>query len=205
MQFRTCIFLALVFLVPPIDAKAQGMEWLREVAETMKGFQADFTYTTSSQHWDDSQMLRGRLVLQGSQFRVDTDTDIIIAQGPDTYTYRPFDHQVLITVTEPTFSPATIFGDFEQYYAVEEIRRVNFVGVPHFAVTLSPHDTDLPVEEATLWIRSEDYLVSRIQLVDLNDTTTEFRLTNVQLRPQVDPSVFDLTFPDDVEIIDLRY
>jgi len=202
MRFGVCLLAAIVLSVS--SASAQDLNRLREIVGAAQGFQADFTYTTSSAYWDDRQVFTGRLVFRGTQYRVDTATEIIISHGPDTYTYRPSENQVLITATEPTFSPATLFGDFDQYYTVTGSRNTTYEGTPHHAVILQPRDPELPVVEATLWMRINDSMISRIQLVDVNETTTDLRLNNVQLHPQIDSAIFDLSFPEDVEIIDLR-
>ena len=198
------IFLSLVAVLMTTPAAAQGFAWLQKLAAQADGFRAEFTYTASSAYWDDQQAFSGSLVLQGSRYRIETNAEVILSHGSDTYVYRPLENQVLITSEEPTFSPATLFGDFEQYYRVAETESSTYRGARHHTIRLAPRDPDSPVLEVVLWMRTADGVVTRIQSVDVNETTMDIELAKIELHPRIDPQTFELSFPENAEIIDLR-
>ncbi len=202
MIARTCLLITAVLVAAP--ACGQSLKRLEQLAASAHGFRADFTYTVSSAYWDDQQEMHGSLVLQGVQYRVETESEVILSHGLDTYVYRPLDNQVLITATEPTLSPATLFGDFEEHYEIASTQPVTYQGTRHLAVVLLPRDSDSSILEVRLWVRSTDEMVIRIQSVDVNETTMDFELTNIDLRPQIGPDTFELSFPESAEMIDLR-
>ena len=202
MMAKICLLITSVLATMPVGA--QGLTWLQELAESRHGFRADFTYTVSSEYWEEEQALSGTLLLRGSQYRVETDSEIILSHGPDTYVYRPLENQVLITSGEPAFSPATLFGNFEEHYSVSGTESATYRGAHHHVVYLAPRQSDSSIVEVVLWMRSSDGMVARIQSVDVNETTMTFELTDIDLRPQIGPDTFELSFPQSAEVIDLR-
>ncbi|MEX0599474.1 MAG: outer-membrane lipoprotein carrier protein LolA, partial [Rhodothermales bacterium] len=58
--------------------------------------------------------------------------------------------------------------------------------------------------QATLSMRTRDHNITRLQVVDVNGTTMDFNLTNIELNPALDSTVFQFTPPNGAEVIDLR-
>ena len=183
---------------------AQSLASIKALAQSVQHFRASFTYTVSSPYWDDEEEHTGSLAVQGAQYRVETGTDVILSHGPDTYVYRPAENQVLITTGEPAFSPVTLFGNFEAFYEAVAMESVQYAGVRHHTVLLRPRDPDASVQEVAVWLRAGDGMITRVQSVDVNSTTMDIRLVDIDLNPRFAPDAFDLSFPESAEVIDLR-
>ena len=184
-------------------SSSQDFEALRALVESEHGISARFTYTISSPFLDESEVARGTFYMRGSQYRVETDTEIILSHGQDTYIYRQPENQVVITSEDPSFSPVALFGEFDRYYEVTSVDRPG-TSASSIRVHLQPLQPDAPVTSVTLWMRVRDHMITRIQAIDGNDTTMDFELSTIRLRPSLEAGLFDLVWPESAEIIDLR-
>ena len=81
---------------------------------------------------------------------------------------------------------------------------VIYNGERHYRLTLMPKSADSFFREATLWMRDRDDVITKMAVLDVNETRMIFTLDNIELNPSLDADTFRFTPPDGVEIIDLR-
>ncbi|MDX1428763.1 MAG: outer-membrane lipoprotein carrier protein LolA, partial [Rhodothermales bacterium] len=58
--------------------------------------------------------------------------------------------------------------------------------------------------QVTLTIRKSDYLISRLEVIDSNETRITINLRNVQLNPPVSTQDFTFEPPESSDVVDLR-
>ncbi len=77
-------------------------------------------------------------------------------------------------------------------------------GARHYRLNLKPKSPDSFFREATIWMRDRDDIITKLTVLDVNETRMVFTLDNIELNPVLDTDPFLFTPPDGVEVIDLR-
>ncbi|MCH8961344.1 MAG: outer membrane lipoprotein carrier protein LolA [Bacteroidetes bacterium] len=168
---------------------------------------AEFTQTMSSSYMDQEESFTGLLILQGEKFRIETATEVLVVNGQETYVYRPNEQQVLISDVvedEASFLPTDFLLHHDERFDVLDVDVVTYNGERHYRLNLKPKSADSFFREATLWMRDRDDIITKMTVLDVNETRMVFTLDNIELNPSLDADTFNFTPPDGVEIIDLR-
>lgn len=186
------------------DAIAQR---LKQKYDTISTLRAEFTQTMASAYTDETASFDGSLVMDGQKYRVETGTQTVVTDGETTYIYLPAQNQVILgapSADEGGMSPGEFLLNYDERFDVTATESVQLNGQKHYRLSLQPKETGSFFQEATLWMRDRDAIVTRIEVLDLNDTRMTFELTNVQLNPSVDADTFRFAIPDGAEVVDLR-
>jgi len=197
-------------LLAPSTAAQDGAALLRDVQQTydaLESLQASFTQTVTSDFSRDTTRMEGRLVLKESKYRVETEAQVLVTDGTTSWVYTPADSQVVVNNAErdpSTLSPETFFTDYAERYDVADTRSARHNGTPHAVLTLTPKESDTLFEDVTLWVRTGDRIVTRLQVTDRNGSTITINLQDIQLNPSLSDSVFQFDPPANVEVVDLR-
>ena len=191
------------------DAEAAEAVFLRLQAkyESLESLRADFTQTMSSPYSEQDESFSGTMILQGEKYRIETETELLFVNGIETYVYRPNERQVLINDVvegEESFSPSAFLLNYDDRFTVLDAETVLLNGEKHHRLNLKPKGDDSFFREATLWMRDRDDLITRLSMLDVNETRMMFELTNIEVNPALEDDVFTFTPPDGVEVIDLR-
>lgn len=205
------LLLAVVVLSVGQTATAQDadavFERLHDKYATIQSLRAEFTQTMTSAYTDEASSFTGQLVLEGNKYRVETGTEVLIVSDEEMYIYRPSEKQVLINdVVEDdnSFSPSDFLLNYDERFDVSDVETVTLDGTRHYKLRLIPKKEDSFFQEATFWVRNSDTIITRVEVLDVNDTTMVFALKNIQLNPTIDATTFTFTPPAGVEVVDLR-
>jgi|SRR5690606_21758545 outer membrane lipoprotein carrier protein len=193
------------------DANAQSADQIikriQDKYQAIDALKAEFTQTMTTPYSEGSETFSGTVVLQGDRYRVETGNQTLVTDGKVTWIYNPADNQVLINDVvedETSFSFNDFLFSFDENYTATSVKSELIGGVKHFRVDLKPRDDDSFFREATLWLRDSDDVVTRLQVLDVNDTQMTFELTNIELNPKLDASTFTFQPPRSAEVVDLR-
>ena len=174
---------------------------------TIDALRAEFTQTMSSAYLDQEESFSGLLILQGEKFRIETGTEVLVVNGQTTYVYRPNEQQVLINDVvedEASFLPTDFLLHHDERFDVLDVDVVTYNGERHYRLNLKPKSADSFFRQATLWMRDRDDIITKMTVLDVNETRMVFTLDNIELNPSLDADTFNFTPPDGVEIIYLR-
>lgn len=209
--FHITAVILIALFYPALHVQAQDTEavfaQLLERYAAVDGLQASFTHVLSSTFWDEDQIYSGRLIVHGDQYRIDTDHSILLMDGESTYIYRIDEKQVLISDVEEdlaAFIPSTFLLDMGERFDAIGMGRSIQDGAPHYRLDLKPKSADSFFSALTIWMRAQDAVITRVRIIDTNDTHMALTLDNIELNPQIGGDTFVLTPPPDAEIIDLR-
>ncbi|MEX0822225.1 MAG: outer membrane lipoprotein carrier protein LolA [Rhodothermales bacterium] len=216
MSMRS-FFVALLALllgalvVPSGPATAQSVdevfERLKTKYESIDALRADFAQTMRSSYMDDEATSSGVLIASGEKYRVETDGQTLVTDGIVTWVFMRSQDQVLIndySEDEQSFSVSEFLFDYDEKFDATSVQTTTVDGEEHFVLTLEPESEEAFFTEATLSMRTRDDIITRLQVVDVNGTTMDFNLTNIELNPALDSTVFQFTPPNGAEVIDLR-
>lgn len=183
------------------------VERLTERYEAIDIMQARFVQTTESVFMDESERFSGTVIFQGDAYRIETSNQTIVTDGITTWVHTRSENQVIINDyvdDESTFSLTTFLQEFDEEYDSESGEPVTVDGVRHDRLNLQPVDDFAAFRSVSMWVRSTDLLVTRLEVIDLNDVQMTFELSEIRVNPSVDDGSFGFVVPDGVEIVDLR-
>jgi len=175
----------------PSKSAPSALKEIRKKYKATETFSCRFREVFEWKMTGESTAREGSILIGGEKrFRIETPEQLIIGDGAAIYRHNKLRGQVMIEgiiVEAGSLSPL----------AVE-----NAEG---FRLDLKPLDREKAlVSEAMLWATTADYVVRRIQLVDLSGNQTTYYLTGIEFGPKSDPGQFQFNIPPGVELFDLR-
>ena len=180
---------------------------LQQKYNGLDGLRAEFTQTMTSAYSDEKASSSGTLTLAGDRYRVETAGQVLVANGTETYVYLPEQQQVIINDVvedESAFTPSEFLLNYDERFNVGSVEAVTLGGQKHFKLSLTPKSSSSFFQTATLWLRDRDDVITRLEVLDVNETRMVFELKNVQFNPALDAATFRFTPPAGAEVIDLR-
>lgn len=210
MNTRSLSITLLLLLGLNLSVRAQessSLSTLKERYERLSGLRASFTQVMGSEFASDSTRIRGRVVLAGNKYRVETPTQTIVTNGETTWIYSPADSQVIVNDADSassTVTPQSFLQSSTKHYTRTSERSATREGVPHSVLVLAAADDTARFEEVTLWVRNRDSIVTRLRATDRNGSTLDLRLRDIELNPNFAGTPFAFSPPDGVEVVDLR-
>ena len=208
---RLSILLTITVVTGAVpDARAQtAEEVMNAVRMRLNGVEtlaADFDQTFSSEYLDQTETKTGTILLKGDMYRVETASQTFVTNGRITWIYNRPENQVLINnyvEDETTFSLNRFLFDFDElYYVVEMDSPPTDPG--HHRIKLRAMDPAAFFPEVTITVRREDHQITRLEVVDANETVITINLTSVVLDPAIPEDAFSFEPPEGSEIVDLR-
>ena len=209
----TLLFLPLLFVLfcgqSAAYAQAQDdvLELLRARYNTVEFLRAAFTQKTTSPFGEDLPVNRGTILLQGDNYRVETDVQTFVTNGVTTWVYDAYQNQVLVNDfvdDEATFSISNFLRNFDQEYEVLESSVTYLDGARHEIVRMASLVENAFFKEVSLTIRATDHIITRLTVIDVNDASLDFTLDDIEINPEISGDPFDFIPPNDAEVIDLR-
>lgn len=151
--------------------------------------------------------LRGLLSVRGDAFRIEMQDQVLVSDGATLWSYSQNDNQVVVQdydEQELGFSIGQLFTNYLAVFRVTGATQATMSGVRHDVLALVPREAGTSVRDATLYVRSDDAVPTKVRVHDVNGSTLAFDLSNVRLNPRLASDTFTFRFPAGVEVIDLR-
>ncbi len=195
------VLLAVLFAGPLRAQDSDLLDRLRMRYETLDALRAHFTQSLGG------ATMAGTLVLRGDAYRIETPDQTLVTDGTTAWVYAKADGQVLVShavADETTFSPADFFTRYPDRFDVRPDGQETLGGTRHDVLLLTPKSSDTFLREVRLWVRTDDTLPTRVQIVDGNGTRIGFDLEDVEINPPLRGDVFQFVPPPGAEVVDLR-
>ncbi len=205
--FSLGVLLALSLALPAWAQDAPSLEALQARYDRLASLRASFTQVTASEFADDSVRVRGRVLLAGNQYRVETPSQIVVTNDTTTWIYAPADSQVVVNDADAqasTLTPQAFLTASAQKYTVTAVRSVQRRGAGHHVLALTATGTAARFQEASLWVRISDQIVTRLRATDRNGSTLDLRLNDIAVNPSLGNAPFTFSVPNGAEVVDLR-
>lgn len=208
-RFVLSLGLGLLILgaFPARAQDALSLDDVRERYAALGGLRASFTQVVGSEFADDSTRIRGRVLLDGNQYRVETPAQTVVTNGETTWIYSPADSQVVVNdaeSAESTVTPQSFLTSSVERYEISSQRSETRDGVAHSVLVLASTDRSTRFTEVTLWVRDRDLVVTRLQTTDRNGSTLDLRLRDIEVNPTLSDEHFVFAPPEGIDVVDLR-
>ena len=201
--FSIVLFYGQPAFAQDADAVAKRVQ---EKYDSIHSMRAHFRQTMKSDMLESSESNEGRLVLNGKQFRVEMPNQTFVTDGSSTWLYNAETNEVLINdyVEEDMFPVRDMIFNYSDRYTVDGVTHDVIGGVSTDILALSAIDeTDL-YRHLTLFVRRTDAIVTRVEILDANETTMIFDLSDIEVNPSLDAAEFSFQAPAGTEVVDLR-
>lgn len=183
------------------------MSRLRETYDQVSVMRARFTQQITSPFGDVLPQNKGTLVVEGDNYRIETPMQSFVTDGVTSWIFDAAENQVLISDVvddETTFSISNFLENFHTDYEVLGTSVIHLYGTRHHRIRLASLSSEAFFKEVTLWMRDEDQIITRLKVLDVNDSVLEFSLEDIEINPQIEGNPFTFNTPDGAEVIDLR-
>lgn len=212
--FKTIIYFTISIFVlfnGQMESSAQSadelVKRLRARYDSVEFLRADFTQQTTSPFGEELPLNTGTLLLEGNNYRVETDAQTFVTNGTTTWVYDAFQNQVIINdfvEDEATFVISDFLETFHQDYEIIDTSTSFLNGTKYYSLQLSTVMPSSFFKEVTLQVRDSDDVITRMTVLDVNDATLQFSLDAIELNPAIEGNPFNFDPPAGADIIDLR-
>ncbi|MDZ7806200.1 MAG: outer membrane lipoprotein carrier protein LolA [Gracilimonas sp.] len=196
------LFIAL-FLITASSLYAQTptFDLLKERFETGEVFAADFDHTYTDSYTGESTSSDGQIWIDQVSYKLMADGQTIVVDGETSRVYDEDRNRVIIDnyyPEEDDFAPSRMLSGIDSTYAVSERKRGSLT-----LVTLTSTD-DFSVFAEVEILLDADLRPLRIIAIDISDNEI---VTNFSTGRFYAPesNLFQLEYPEDAEIVDMRY
>lgn len=187
----------------------QIAEKMQEAYDKTTSFAADFRQVTTLQMGRRQRHGAGTVVIQKpGRIRWDyktPDIQVLISDGTTFSMYfansaqmiiKPVSEHLAGDVTYDFFTGSgNIVRDFKVFAADDDFTTAGY------CVKLVPNDPHPQVDYLHLCAGADDFLIKRMQIVDLFGTVTDLYFSNIRVNQSIDPDIFSFVPPPDTEII----
>ncbi len=206
------ITLATIFLlIGNSEAMNPGsaLKKLRKRYHKVTSLRADFREIFEWSMTGETTIRMGKLlVTSDNRFRIETPEQLFIADGKDIYRYNRLKEQVIIEPVgsnDEQFLPRKLLLDFADGFDATAITEMVVDGREGLRLDLIANDPEVSlISSAIIWVTSDDLVVHRLKLIDLNSNSTTYYLSEIIFDKPVEASETTFTPPEGVELFDLR-
>ncbi|MBN1558888.1 outer membrane lipoprotein carrier protein LolA [candidate division KSB1 bacterium] len=211
MKFKHFLPILLATLsVMAMSADKDAEQLLKKVQKAYQQLDqvcADFSQTFFWKLTNERQTTVGTVCAKGGdKFRIETPEQLIVTDGEVLWTLNKMNNQVIIDFAENANSDNPFIKDFMDKYVREyEAQMVaDQSDETSHCLLLTSKSGEQFVPQLWLWINKRSDLIDKIVQVDVNENTTEFKMSNLDTKVTLSNSEFSYKAPDDAETIDMR-
>ena len=182
---------------------------MRQQLNTVKSMSVRYSVTVLFGVLNQERKNEGRIYLRRNteQLRIEETDQTIIADGETIWTYLPSNRQVIVSSTDNseigTSPDKILFNYVNQYQHVlegrEEIGDTTF-----YVLKLTAQQDSEGIPELRIWVEDTTWLTKKVVYMDDMGSVTTLKFSDFQLNTKIQPELFKLTVPSDVEWVDLR-
>ena len=202
------VVLLLAGLSVPVQAQdASSLKALQARYDQLDELRASFVQVSASEFTSDSSQIEGRVLLSGNKYRVETPAQTVVNNGTTSWIYSPADSQVVVNDAEAdasTLTPQAFLTSSAERYDIASTRTTRRDETPHEVLSLKAANDSARFEQATLWVRQSDRIVTRLRATDRNGATLDLRLYDIEVDPGFEDQPFTFSPPRGIEVVDLR-
>lgn len=146
-------------------------------------------------------------IARDDRFRLESDQQTIITDGNKIWSYSPINKQLIIDLTKMdkhTIMPRELLFSYGNRYYANLIKSYKEKGDLWYLIKLTPKpDYKSAINSTKIWVNSKNWMVYKIEYLDMNDNTTTYIVNKVEMPKKINPEIFQFKAPENTKIIDL--
>ncbi len=195
------------YLTRPQNAK-DIIKKVKQKYEKLLSLKADFEQEYVWSLAGETHILKGTLYLKsGNNYRIETESQIVVTNGQNVWTYSKTNNQVIIDLlnkTEENQLPKDLLFKYSEDYNPHWIGEEKLDGNLTYGLNLIPKDEEAFIVSMQIWVDKSTWLTLKIRQVDINDNVNTYQVKNVKENLELDDALFNFKIPPDAEVVDLR-
>tara|TARA_Y100001935_G_scaffold239088_1_gene226367 strand:+ start:115525 stop:116148 length:624 start_codon:yes stop_codon:yes gene_type:complete len=202
--YKRSLLLAFImaYFCTPVFAQNSIFDQLRSTFEAGKVFKADFTHTYIDSYTEEETKTNGTIWINKDGYRLEADDQIIVVDGALSTVYDAARNRVIISeydAEEDDFAPSRLLSGLDETYVLagEEssggITTINLESNDDFAVFVG-----ISIEVGS------DLHPQKITATDFAENVIITGFSNGEFLSDAE-GIFELSPPEDAEIVDMRY
>ncbi|MFQ5675982.1 MAG: outer membrane lipoprotein carrier protein LolA [bacterium] len=192
------------------DSK-RAQEIIKKVQEKykdLKTLSADFEQEFVWELAGETQVVKGLIYLgAANHYRIETDTQTIVADGTTLWTYSEPDNQVIIDSMKKSVEnplPRDLLFQYAEEYTPSLVGEEKLDDRKTYVLSLTPKDEEAFIKSMKIWVDETSWLTIKVVQVDINDNVNTYTIENIKEDVELQPSLFSFQIPADSEVVDLR-
>lgn len=186
-----------------------ALKKVRKKYHKVISMQAEFREVFEWEMTGERSIRSGSLVVTAdNRFRFDTPEQLLISDGENIFRYNRVKKRIIIEPVgedDGQLLPQKLLLDFADGFKAVSLSSLTVDSREGFRLDMTAEDPETTLlSSATLWVTSDDLVVHRLKLLDLNSNSTTYYLSNIIFDQPIDTSVTAFTPPEGVELFDLR-
>jgi len=213
---KNLIFTGAVFsLICSVGAAVTDGKDAKEIIKNVKekynkveSLQADFEQIFSWELAGETQKVDGTLYLNANNhYRIETETQVIVTDGTNVWTYSKGDNQVIIDLlrqSEENPLPKDLLFKYSEEYKPHYVGEETVGGKKTYLLNLIPKEEDALITSMKIWVDASDWYTIKIEQTDINENVNTYQISNIRENISLEPSLFKFQIPEEAEVVDLR-
>lgn len=174
---------------------------LTQKFENGRVFHADFTHTYNDAFTGDTSEQAGEIWIGGASYKIDSPSQMVAVDGEISRVYDSQRNRLIISEyipEEDDFAPSRILNGVDSTYAIDSQQKVG----ENYIIKLHSDDPFAMFSEVEITL-NEQGIPTKIFVIDTaeNEITTTFSGGSFV---DAKPNMFDISYPESSEIIDMR-
>ncbi|MCX8009692.1 MAG: outer membrane lipoprotein chaperone LolA [Ignavibacteria bacterium] len=204
------VFQLIAFLLPLFLTQISEDKILAEVQKkysSIKYLKANLTQSMEITVGDKKKITEQTfnfVFKKDNKYRLESEKQLIVSDGKSIWNYNPFQKRVVITKAENNNLSLQYF-----LFQIPSESEVKFVGTEKvdgsevYKLSFRAKEKNLNFKHFDVFI-TKNFLIKRIETYSPAQDRIAFSLSNINLNPNVNDSIFDFVIPAGVKVIDLR-
>lgn len=142
-----------------------------------------------------------------NKYRVETEQQVLVTDGNTSWLYSKVNKQVIIDrykEDKNALSPDKFLLSISDDYIPVILKTEKEGDKKVYILKLTPKSEDSFIESAKVWVVEDDLRIVKVEIVDVNGTTTTYVVKSVKFNSGLDDNYFKFSIPPDVKVVDLR-
>jgi len=176
--------------------------------ESMQDATAKFTQHVTFSFSKIEQTFDGTLTMKKpNRYRVQSEHQTVVTDGSVVWSYSLANKQVLVDrykENQNSLSPEKFLLNLPARYYSTLLGKEKLEKSEAYLLKLVPKDDQAFIKSVKMWVEEGSWVVRKVLIEDINDTKTEYAITDIKLNTRVADSLFSFTPPAGTEVVDLR-
>ena len=182
-------------------AQTPNFDQLKERFDSGAVFSAEFDHTYTDSYTEEVVRSSGNIWIDKVRYKLESEGQTVVVDGENSRVYDPNRNRVIIDTYYPEdddFAPSRMLSGIDSTYSVSE-EEIN----GRTKVTLTSNDDFAVFVEVEILLDAQ-LRPLEIKALDISDNEIVTTFTNGNFQ-QPESGLFELSYPDDAEIVDMRY